>query len=54
MQAWSVYSAGMKNRHYNPAKKHHRPDGFQNNYASFQGKRWHEILRWRVCRCSQR
>ena len=37
----------MKNRYYNPAKKHHRPDGFQNNYMSFQGKRWHEILRWR-------
>ncbi|MGE5450788.1 MAG: MBL fold metallo-hydrolase [Acidobacteriota bacterium] len=37
----------MKNRYYNPAKKHHRPDGFQNNYMSFRGKRWHEILRWR-------
>ena len=37
----------MKNPHYNPAKKHHRPDGFQNNYQSFRGKRWHEILRWR-------
>jgi N-acyl-phosphatidylethanolamine-hydrolysing phospholipase D len=28
-------------------KKHHRPGGFQNNYISFRGKRWHEILRWR-------
>ncbi len=37
----------MKNRHFNPNKKHHRPDGFQNNYMSFRGKRWHEILRWR-------
>jgi N-acyl-phosphatidylethanolamine-hydrolysing phospholipase D len=37
----------MKNHHYNPAKKHHRPDGFQNNYQSFRGKRWHELLRWR-------
>ena len=37
----------MKNRYYNPAKPHHRPDGFQNNYQSFRGKRWHEILRWR-------
>ena len=37
----------MKNPYYNPAKKHHRPDGFQNNYQSFRGKRWHEILRWR-------
>lgn len=37
----------MKNRYFNPNKKHHRPDGFQNNYMSFRGKRWHEILRWR-------
>lgn len=37
----------MKNPHYNPAKPHHRPDGFQNNYMSFRGKRWHEILKWR-------
>lgn len=37
----------MKNPHYNPAKSHHRPDGFQNNYLSFRGKRWHELLRWR-------
>lgn len=37
----------MKNPHFNPKKKHHRPDGFQNNYLSFRGKRWHEILRWR-------
>jgi N-acyl-phosphatidylethanolamine-hydrolysing phospholipase D len=37
----------MKNRHFNPAKPHHRPDGFQNNHSSFRGKRWHEVLRWR-------
>ena len=37
----------MKNPHFNPAKKHHRPDGFQNTYLSFRGKKWHEILRWR-------
>lgn len=37
----------MKNPHYNPARKHHRPDGFQNNHLSFRGKKWHEILRWR-------
>jgi N-acyl-phosphatidylethanolamine-hydrolysing phospholipase D len=37
----------MKNRHYNPSKKHHRPDGFQNNYNSFRGKRLGELLRWR-------
>jgi N-acyl-phosphatidylethanolamine-hydrolysing phospholipase D len=37
----------MKNPYFNPAKPHHRPDGFQNNYLSFRGKRWHELLRWR-------
>ncbi|MDE2400294.1 MAG: MBL fold metallo-hydrolase [Burkholderiales bacterium] len=37
----------MKNHYFNPHKKHHRHDGFQNNYMSFRGKRWHEILRWR-------
>lgn len=37
----------MKNPHYNPDKPHHRPDGFQNRYLSFRGKRWHELLRWR-------
>ncbi len=37
----------MKNPHFNPHKTHHRPDGFQNNYLSFRGKRWHEVLRWR-------
>ena len=37
----------MKNRYFNPSKRHHRPDGFQNNYQSFRGKRWNELLRWR-------
>lgn len=37
----------MKNRHYNPAKPHHRPDGFQNNYRPFDRKRLSELLRWR-------
>ncbi len=37
----------MKNPYFNPNKKHHRPDGFQNNYLSFRGKRWHEVMRWR-------
>ena len=37
----------MKNPYFNPAKRHHRPDGFQNNYQSFRGKRLGELLRWR-------
>lgn len=36
------------NPYFNPKKRHHRPRGFQNNYQSFRGKRWHELLRWRV------
>ena len=37
----------MKNRYFDPKKKHHRPDGFQNNYIEFKGKRLSELLRWR-------
>ncbi|MEY2839249.1 MAG: hypothetical protein RJB60_1548 [Pseudomonadota bacterium] len=37
----------MKNPYFNPAKKHHRPDGFQNNYQPFYGKKLNELLRWR-------
>jgi N-acyl-phosphatidylethanolamine-hydrolysing phospholipase D len=37
----------MKNPHFDPSRQHHRPDGFQNTYMSFRGKKWHEILRWR-------
>jgi N-acyl-phosphatidylethanolamine-hydrolysing phospholipase D len=37
----------MKNPHHNPLKKHHRPDGFQNNYTPFTPKRLLELLRWR-------
>ena len=40
-------SRAMKNPHYDPSKPHHRPDGFQNNYERFHGKRLHELLRWR-------
>ena len=35
------------NPYFDPNKKHHRAKGFQNNYESFPGKRWHELLRWR-------
>jgi N-acyl-phosphatidylethanolamine-hydrolysing phospholipase D len=37
----------MKNPYFDPAKPHHRPNGFQNNYLSFRGKRLPELLRWR-------
>jgi len=36
-----------RNRHFDPAKPHHRPDGFQNNHADFVPKTLAEVLRWR-------
>ena len=35
------------NPYYDPSKPHHRPDGFQNNYAEFEPKSLAEVLRWR-------
>jgi len=35
------------NRHYDPSRPHHRPDGFQNNHAEFVPKSLAELLRWR-------
>lgn len=37
----------MKNPHYDPAKPHHRPDGFQNLHQPFTRKGMRELLRWR-------
>jgi N-acyl-phosphatidylethanolamine-hydrolysing phospholipase D len=34
------------NDNYNPAKKHHRPDGFQNNYTDATDKSRLDLLRW--------
>jgi N-acyl-phosphatidylethanolamine-hydrolysing phospholipase D len=38
------------NDDYNPAKKHHRPDGFQNNYTEATDKSRMELLRWQLAR----
>lgn len=35
------------NPYYDPAKPHHRPDGFQNNHNEFTPKSLAEVLRWR-------
>ena len=35
------------NEDYNPAKKHHRPEGFQNNYIEDIDKSRLDLLRWK-------
>lgn len=35
------------NPYYDPAKPHHRPDGFQNTHNEFTPKTLAEVLRWR-------
>ena len=36
------------NAQYNPAKPHHTPDGFQNNYASSVNKSSGDFFRWQI------
>lgn len=36
------------NEDYNPAKKHHRPEGFQNNYTEATDKSRLDLLRWQI------
>ena len=38
------------NEDYNAAKKHHRPDGFQNNYTTATDKSRLDLLRWQLAR----
>lgn len=39
--------AAKKNPYHDPAKPHHRVEGFQNNYTEYQPKSLSDILRWR-------
>lgn len=39
-------ACSVLNESYNPAKKHHRTDGFQNNYTEATDKSRMELLRW--------
>jgi N-acyl-phosphatidylethanolamine-hydrolysing phospholipase D len=43
----SLISCASVNDDYNPAKKHHRPDGFQNNYIENIDKSRLDLLRWK-------
>ena len=38
------------NEDFNPAKKHHRPEGFQNNYTQATDKSRADLLRWQWLR----
>jgi N-acyl-phosphatidylethanolamine-hydrolysing phospholipase D len=40
-------SCARVNPAYNPVQPHHRPEGFQNRYTSFEAKGLGELLRWR-------
>ncbi|MDE2047536.1 MAG: MBL fold metallo-hydrolase [Betaproteobacteria bacterium] len=40
-------SSRAANPHYDPAKPHHRPEGFQNRYTAFAPKGLVEVLKWR-------
>ncbi len=43
----SLISCASVNDDYNPAKKHHRPEGFQNNYIENIDKSRLDLLRWK-------
>jgi N-acyl-phosphatidylethanolamine-hydrolysing phospholipase D len=43
-------SCATVNEDYNPAKKHHRPDGFQNNYTEATDKPASELIKWQLQR----
>lgn len=41
-----VACASPGNPYYDPSKRHHRPDGFTNNYGPPGGKPFSELFRW--------
>jgi N-acyl-phosphatidylethanolamine-hydrolysing phospholipase D len=48
-----VAGCSAVNPHYNPAKPHHTPQGFKNNYVDTVTKGFSELLRWQLERREQ-
>jgi N-acyl-phosphatidylethanolamine-hydrolysing phospholipase D len=46
--AAGLLACATVNPHFDPAKPHHRPDGFQNNYTDFQPRGLGEVLLWKI------
>ncbi len=44
--SWTLFGCATVNEDYNPSLKHHRPDGFQNNYTDATDKSGLEVLKW--------
>ncbi len=44
----SLIACATVNEDYNPAKKHHRPGGFQNNYTDATDKSRLDLIRWQI------
>ncbi len=45
---FTLASCATVNDDYNSAKKHHRPEGFQNNYTDATDKSRMDLLRWQI------
>jgi N-acyl-phosphatidylethanolamine-hydrolysing phospholipase D len=41
-------SSAQANPYYDPAKPHHTPDGFRNNYVGAVAKPFSDLLRWKI------
>jgi N-acyl-phosphatidylethanolamine-hydrolysing phospholipase D len=44
--SWMLLGCSNMNEHYNANKKHHRPDGFQNNYTNTTDISRSDLLKW--------
>ena len=46
--ALSLISCSAPNIYYDASRPHHRPQGFQNNYTTFEPKSLIELIRWQL------